>query len=312
LSELPENSRQIALEAQKMKYSGANQVVFDLDFNATHTAVGPFRVIVSGFSRYHSTVQSLAILEKIRLVIAADFIAESFRPGNLPVTSVRIIGHADFDAQRGRDFEHSISLTRALDVERELRARVDRLTWEFNPTVTPLRNTGPLSSTIDWKSTGAGATEPAPENVKRHRTPANMTEADRKLNRRVEIFLEPGTTPVPTPPSPEAVKVIEDILRGRRVIPFPPPPPPGRPEIPWVLPKREDRKTFLDMVKALNDTLGFLDADTILGTIKDHIPPGDPNWTVDFLSEWQKLEDERRLRNDVPPRRGVDPLGGDK
>jgi hypothetical protein len=56
------------------------------------------------------------------------------------------------------------------------------------------------------------------------------------------------------------------------------------------LPKREDRKTFLDMVKALNDTLGFLDADTILGTIKDHIPPGDPNWTVDFLSEWQKLE----------------------
>jgi hypothetical protein len=65
-------------------------------------------------------------------------------------------------------------------------------------------------------------------------------------------------------------------------------------------------------VKALNETLGFLDADTILGTIKDNIPPGDPNWTDDFLKEWQKLEDERRLRNDVPPRRGVDPLGGDK
>lgn len=46
----------------------------------------------------------------------------------------------------------------------------------------------------------------------------------------------------------------------------------------------------------------------MLGTIKDNIPSGDPNWTNDFLQGWQKLEDERRLRNDVPPRRGVDPV----
>lgn len=295
-----------------MKFSGQNQVVFELDFSATHSSPGPFRMIVRGFSRYRTTVQSLPILEIIRLVVTADFIAESFRPGSLPVDSVKIIGHADFDAERGRDFEHSISVTRAQDVERELRARVDRLTWEFNPTVTPPRKTGPLSTTIDWQSTGVGSTRPAAENVKRHRTPGNMSEEDRKLNRRVEIFLEPGTTPVPTPPSPALLKVIEDILRGRRIIPLPPPQPPGKPDLLLRLPKREDRKTFLDMVKALNDTLGFLDVDTILGTIKDNIPPGDPNWTSDFLQEWQKLEAERRLRNDVPPRRGVDPLGGDK
>jgi hypothetical protein len=124
-----------------------------------------------------------------------------------------------------------------------------------------------------------------------------MTEADRMLNRRVEIVLEPGATPVPMPGSDELEKLIEDILRRRRIIPLPPPPPPGKPKIPWVLPKREERQTFLDMVKALNETLGFLDADTVIDTIKNNIPPGDPNWTDDFLQEWGKLEAERRQRN---------------
>ena len=90
------------------------------------------------------------------------------------------------------------------------------------------------------------------------------------------------------------------------------PAPPGKPEIPWVLPKRQDRQTFLDVVKALNETLGFLDVDTILGALHDNIVPGDPDWTQDYRKDWQKLEDDRRLRNDVPPRRGVDPIGGDK
>ena len=179
-------------------------------------------------------------------------------------------------------------MTRAQDVERELRARLDRLTWEFSPTVTPMRKLT-VSKMIDWQSSGVGAAEPDTQNVKRHRTPANMTEEDRKLNRRVEIYLAPGTTPVRRPPSP-----------------------PGKPEIPWVLPKRQDRQTFLDVVKALNETLGFLDVDTILGVLHDNMVPGDHDWTQDFRKDWQKLEDDRRLRNDVPPRRGVDPIGGDK
>jgi hypothetical protein len=295
-----------------MKWTSPNQTVFDLDLSATHSSPGPFRMIIEGFSRYQSTVQSLPILQRIRLVVTADFIAESFRPGALPILGVKMVGHADADAQRGRSFEQSISETRARDIERELKARVTGLTWEFNPTTNPLRKSRPIPDIIDWKSSGVGATQPAPENVRRHRTSANMTEADRMLNRRVEIVLEPGVTPVPTPPSAEVAKLIEDILRGRRVIPLPPPPPPGKPQIPWVLPRREDRKTFLDMVKALNETLGFLDADTILGTIKDNIPPGDPNWTDDFMQEWRKLEEERRQRHDAPPRRGIDPLKEEK
>jgi hypothetical protein len=285
-----------------MKLSGKKQVVRDLDLSTTHNSPGPFRMIIRRFSRYKDTVQSLPIRQIIRLVVTADFIAESFRPGSLPILSVKIIGHADFDAKRGRAFEQAISETRAQDVERELRTRVNRLTWEFNPTTTPLRKTGPLANTIDWQSTGVGATQPAPENVKRHRTPADMTEADRKLNRRVEIFLEPGPIPVPTPSSPETNKAIEIDLRIHDIIipPEPPPSPPAPPTFLWQLPKREDRKTFLDMVKELNDALGFLDADTILGTIKDNIPPGDPNWTEEFMKEWQKLEDERRRRNDLP------------
>lgn len=296
-----------------MKFSGRNQVVLDLDLLATHSTPVPFRMSIRGFSQYHSTVKSLPILEIIRVVVTADFIAESFRPGSLPIRGVKMIGHADFDAQRGRTFEMAISITRAQDVERELRARVDRLTWSpdvFNPTLSPLRQTGPLSNLIDWQSSGVGATQPAADNVRRHRTPGNMTEADRKLNRRVEIFLEPGTAPIPAPPSPELLQHIEDVLRGRRVIPFPPPLPPGKVDI-FTLPKTTERKTFLDMVKDLNDTLGFLDPDTILGTIKDNIPPGDPNWSDDFKKEWRKLDDERRQRNDVPPRRGVDPIPGE-
>jgi hypothetical protein len=286
------------LKESGMQWISQNQMLFPLDLATTHSLPGPFRMIIDGFSRHNSAVRSLPILQKIRLVVTADFIAESFRPGALPILGVKMVGHADADAQRGRSFEQSISETRARDVERELKARVASLTWKFNPTTTPLRNSRPVPDVIDWKSTGVGATQPAPENVRRHRTPANMTEADRMLNRRVQIILEPGATSVPIPPSADLAKLIEDILRGRRVIPFPTPPPPGTPpEIPWVLPKREDRKTFLDMIKALNETLGFLDVDTILGTIKDNIPPGDPNWTDDFLQEWRKLEEERRQRN---------------
>jgi hypothetical protein len=186
-----------------------------------------------------------------------------------------------------------------------LRTRVAGLTWEFNPTTTPLRRTAIVDS-IDWRVRGVGASQPAAENVRRKKTPANMTEDDRKLNRRVEIILEPGNDAVPDPGSDDAARVIEDVIRGRRIVPIPPHPP--QTKVPWTLPKRQQRQTFLDAVKALSETLGFLDVETILGTITDNIPPGDPDWTDDFRKEMQKLDDERRQRQDAPPRRGVDPL----
>jgi hypothetical protein len=78
---------------------------------------------------------------------------------------------------------HGSTETRAHDIEGELKARVASLTWEFNPTTNPLRKSGPVPDIIDWKSSSVGATQPALENVRRHRTSANMTEADRMLNR---------------------------------------------------------------------------------------------------------------------------------
>ena len=156
-------------------------------------------MVVGGFSRYRETVDSLPILEKIRLVVAAEFIAESFRPVALPILGVKIVGHADSDAQRGKAFEQAISQSRARDVERELKQRVSRLTFVFNPFIIPRLSSGPTAQMIDWRAFGVGATEPALANVRRGRSAANMNEADRKLNRRVEIFLEPADSPMPAP-----------------------------------------------------------------------------------------------------------------
>src|SRR4030095_9189878 len=83
-----------------MNYLGGNQVVIDLDSRSTHDMLGPFRMVVRGFSRYAETAHSLPLLEQIKLVIVADFVVESFLPGNLPVTGMRLIGHADTDPER--------------------------------------------------------------------------------------------------------------------------------------------------------------------------------------------------------------------
>lgn len=94
-------------------------------------------MIIKGFSRYDSTVQSLPILENYPPCRDGRLHRRKLLARVLRIGSVKIIGRADFDAQRGRAFEQSISVTRAQEVERELRTRVDRLTWDFDPTVNP-------------------------------------------------------------------------------------------------------------------------------------------------------------------------------
>jgi len=296
-----------------MKWIDENQPVFDLTATTSHSSPGPFRMVLDSYPEDAATFDALPVLQKIRFFAIADFIAESFRPGCLPILGVKFVGHADQDAQRGHAFEQAVSETRARDIEHGLKARVDRLTWEFNPTTSPLTRRR-VVDTIEWTSSGVGATRPALGNGCGGRTPAPMTEADRRLNRRVEIILEPGEMRIQTPGASELNKTIEDILRRRGDVGPAPPPSPGMPKIPWVLPERKERTTFLDMVKAINESLGFLDMDTILGSIKDNISPDDQpeNWTDDFMKEWTNLENERRARQDAPPRRGVDPPGGDQ
>ena len=115
------SGRDCVRRGKVMRYLGTSQSVFRLQlFPRMGDNPGPFRELIRGFGRYKNTVQSLDILEVMKLQVVADKIARSFEPGEFPVVGVRIIGHADFDAQRGRAFELSISKERALNVEQWL------------------------------------------------------------------------------------------------------------------------------------------------------------------------------------------------
>lgn len=292
-----------------MRYLGTSQSVFRLQlFPRMGDNPGPFRELIRGFGRYKNTVQSLNILEVMKLQVVADKIARSFEPGEFPVVGVRIIGHADFDAQRGGAFELSISKERALNVEQWLRSEVGRLTW------TPLQPKQGIATpaVIQWMHDGVGAAEPDAENVKRHKTPANMNEEDRKLNRRVEIFLEVSTVPIPSPVPPINIHLTpadlwditngwwQDEQRKNRNRWSKPVPDPKRPDQ-W----RDFVKDVKDMLKKrFGDQNVQVDLKSVFDTIHDLIQQPDKDWTDDFMRAWQDIEEERK-------RKGLDPLGSD-
>jgi hypothetical protein len=224
-----------------MKWMNHNQVLVELDSWTTHSNPGPLHAVVWGFSRYRDQVESLDVIEIIRLRVVTDFIVGSFDPGCLPITGIHVVGHADTDFQRGKAFEQLISETRARNVQSYLKKEIDRLTWPipgigidpFKWLVTP-----PLpipafwtAARIDWKNPrGVGATDPDPQNRRRGKTPQNMTEEDRKRNRWVEIVLEPGDSPLPGVTGDQIGNILDAIF-GRRPVP---PPPPIPPLPPWM------------------------------------------------------------------------------
>lgn len=211
-----------------MDYTGVNQVFFDLDSSSTHAMPGPFRMVVRGFSRYGDTVDSLPIPERTKLVIVTKFVLESFLPGNLPILGIRLVGHADTDPQREQrepGFIQRISEKRAAEIERYLKNDVAR----GSSTIIIFKNApvpaGPRPDQIRWQSSGVGASQPDEENKRGHKTHANMTEQDRQLNRRVQIFLEPGSTPVPQPQPTDLLEVLRKTIREWYWFPDPPRPP---------------------------------------------------------------------------------------
>jgi hypothetical protein len=211
------------------QYTGTNQKLVDLDGTTSHTNPGPIRLVVRNFHRYSKLLDTLPIDENIRLAVVADFIAASYRPGSLPVLGVRLIGHADKDFQRGPLFEQQISQERAQAVEARLRNDVDIRTFTFSIVKTVPNPNMPRPSAIRWISTGVGATQPDEENVRRHKTPENMTEEDRKLNRRVEIILEPGNTLVPNNDYDLIIRSLLDDSARLRLPTIPSAPPPSLP-----------------------------------------------------------------------------------
>jgi len=277
-----------------------SQTPGELDGNSSHNDLRPVRVVIHNFPRYANQLNTLPIKENIKLAVVADFIAESFSTGSLPILGVRIIGHADTDFERGHTFEQQISEDRAHIVQNRLRNDVGIRTFTFSVVQTIPNPAIPRPSGIRWISSGVGATQPDEENVRRKKTPANMTEFDRRLNRRVEIILEPSPVAVPSGDPDLIVRnVIDDFRNGHLPLPLPIGPPPNLPNWFWrlIIPPKPDEWQILK--KNIKESLKNFDVETALETIKDRLLPDAPSggWHDDLLQLVDELDKARREGN---------------
>jgi outer membrane protein OmpA-like peptidoglycan-associated protein len=284
--------------------NSSKSILFNLPlFKTVAGNPGPFHTIISGFSQYKTTIDSLPQEEREKVRAVADFVANSFEPGELPILSIKIIGHADKD-WHGADYEKKISEQRAQSAKDILSSEIGIRTLKFVLFKVPPGR--PTPSQIKWDVTGVGSTQMIKKNA------TQTTEADRKKNQRVEIILEPGTVPIPRLTFEEMQqaikKAIEDLIKNSpkpKPQPQPGPPTPKRPKW-WKLPQPNKPDPWREFVKEVQDKLGFLDTEIILESIKKMLEPATSNheelreMVDDFMDEWKKLEDERRRRQNNP------------
>ena len=190
-----ENGYQVGLESEEeateleplFRQAGdATQSTRWLEREQALACPGPSSQTVSGFPRYQNSVRSLPPVEQQKIRSIARLISQSFQPGCPPIRTVRLVGHADRDVQRGAVFEKRISAERALAVQQALKQLIS------NPAI---------SSRIAWDAGGVGATSlvvPNPRN-----------EAERARNRRVEIWLD-GKGPDPS--NPDYIRWVQSCL----------------------------------------------------------------------------------------------------
>jgi hypothetical protein len=215
----------------------------------------------------------------IKLVIVTDLVFESFLPDRLPILGIRLIGHADTDPEREQrepGFVKGISKKRPSEIECYLRGAISGGSWTFSILKNAPVRVEPAPSDIRLLSSGVGASQPDEENVRRRKTHANMTEQDRILNRRVEIFLEPGATPMPQPTEPRAeigmtlLEVLDFIRKSHPPKPFPP----------WMwdpkVPPPLDKDGWKKFKKMVKERLKNIDVDTVLSSLKDMFSPIHP------------------------------------
>ncbi len=126
-------------------------------------------VTVGRFPRYQQSIQSLPLQERAKIRGLARLIVNSFRPGCQPLNSIRLVGHADRDAQRGTEFEKKISGERAARLKEALIRAI------ASPAIV---------ARINWRTVAAGSTQLT--------VPLPRTEPDRAKNRRVEVFISKG------------------------------------------------------------------------------------------------------------------------
>jgi hypothetical protein len=259
---------------------------------------------VSGFSRYQTTVLSLPVSQRLLCDEIAKFVFKSFWPGRFPVTSVSLIGHADVDLQKGHQFEQEKSEERAQEVEKYLKTKIGDLAANFKAPPD-----SPTPADISWAHNGVGATQPAPQNLKKN--PNTLSEPERALNRRVEVVLTAKMPQQPTQPwtfdpvdaQKKLQQTIDDFWNRRLHIlpgpgPNPPgPPPPPPPQVPpWIwkdLKPLNQEAEWQKWRKAVKDWAeqNHIDLDPIMDTFKDilQLPDGSPGpIDADFEKELRR------------------------
>jgi outer membrane protein OmpA-like peptidoglycan-associated protein len=120
------------------------------------------RETIWGFSQYSHAIPPQ---EKAKILKLAQLIVQSYRSES-PIRTVRLVGHADRDVQRGANFEKKISGDRALTVQQALMYAI---------------NNRAISSRISWQRVSRGVSQLIVKNPN--------TEKARSRNRRVGLLL---------------------------------------------------------------------------------------------------------------------------
>lgn len=129
----------------------------------------PTRLTVSSFPRYSNAVSALPATEKAKVRNLAQLIARSFRRGCQPLSTLRLVGHADNDPVRERrepGFMLRISQARAQAVRQALERLI---------------NNRSILSQVRWDVQGAAGSQLI--------VPNPRTELERRRNRRVEVLV---------------------------------------------------------------------------------------------------------------------------
>lgn len=147
----------------------------------------PKRETVSRFPRHQDVVKLLPAQEQQKIDRIARLIVQSFLLGVQSIRTVRLVGHADRDPQMGSQFEAKISASRVSELQQALIKSID------NPAI---------ATQIQWQLSSAGATQPIVPNPK--------SEEERSRNRRVDLWLYPGT--VLDPVNPNYVRWVQSCL----------------------------------------------------------------------------------------------------
>jgi hypothetical protein len=161
-----------------------------LEWEGEPVCPSPANATISGFGRYGSSVAGLPATERTKLAAVARAIRASAAAGCKFLGSVRLVGHADRDLQRGPAFERKISGDRAEQVRQALIQAV------ADPAI---------SGRIQWDVQAAGASQLV--------NPSPQTEAQRAQNRRVGITVAQSAGPVPDVDDPRINVFARQALR---------------------------------------------------------------------------------------------------